>query len=346
MYKFGGCMKKLFACLFVFCAVFTFVSAQTHEKKIYNDGQLDYVPTGAKIKLIPVDTEIDIDRIMYRLDSSEEAEYTDLIPLTEEGRHIISYYAIDKLGNTHKDKVYTVILDKTAAVVTYAVEGPLYTDENGVIYFNKDTKFYLTADDALSGVAGVYAAIEGEEFAAVASDGQAYVLDEAAVDGEYVMNAYAVDNVGNVSEISSLKYFKDTVGPVVAIASADELLEKEGNMYTNRKNTFSVSATDDYTGVKTVFVSVDDAPWVQYEEPVNVATPGDHVIKAYAIDGLGNAGEVAELKVKLAVSAPDSTLEVVFGEEDEVVSSNSDNDYAVEVTDTADVPADSSEFRK
>ena len=338
-------MKKLLASLFVLCAVFTFVSAQTHEKKIYNDGQLDYVPTGAKIKLIPVDTEIEIEKIMYRLDSSEEAEYTDLIPLTVEGRHIISYYAIDKLGNTHKDKVYTVILDKTAAVVTYAIEGPLFTDENGVVYFNKDTKFYLTADDALSGVAGVYAAIEGAEFAAVAADGQAYILDEAAVDGEYVMNAYAVDNVGNVSEVASIKYFKDTVGPAVTISSADELLEKEGNMYTNKKNTFSVSATDDHTGVKTIFVSVDDAPWVQYEDAVNVATPGDHVIKAYAIDGLGNAGEVASLNVKLAVSAPDSTLEVVFGEE-EVVEAKDDNAYAVEVTDTADVPPEYSESRK
>lgn len=363
-------MKKFLTCLLVGFVCLVTLSAQTHEKKIYNDGVIDYVPAGAKIRLIPIDTELDIEKILYRLDSGPETEFTDLIPLVEEGRHVITYYSVDVLGNNHKDKVYSVILDVTPAEVTYSVDGPLYTDENGAVYFNKDTKFYLTAEDALSGVDTVYAALDGEEFAPVGEQGLAYVMAEEALDGEFTMLAYAVDNVGNVSPVASKTYYRDTKGPEVTIAPAETLLDKEGVLYTNKNNTFSISASDEYTGVSGLFVSVDGSPWTAYETPVRVDTVGDHSIKAYAVDGLGNASEPVEMIVRLAVAVPDSGLEIVF-EDGETVSvpsaestsvpedtqasaastsvqagATSEMPYTVPVTDTATVPADSVNLRK
>ena len=87
-------MKKFLTCLLVGFVCLVTLSAQTHEKKIYNDGVIDYVPAGAKIRLIPIDTELDIEKILYRLDSGPETEFTDLIPLVEEGRHVLAHDGI------------------------------------------------------------------------------------------------------------------------------------------------------------------------------------------------------------------------------------------------------------
>ncbi len=280
-------------------AVSPIVYAQ--QPRIYNDGYIDYAPLSATFILSAEDKESQLKEIQYSIDGSDFIVYDKPIKFDSEGRHIIVYRAIDKTGNISSEKIYTVIIDATPPDGIVSVEGPYYVSD-GKIFISSKSKIILWAEDKLSGVEGIYVSLDNSDF--IPYTEPVYINEE----GEHTAVAYAVDNVGNKTKEYTIKGYVDNSGPIVDIHESENLVEVDGKYYTNKNNEFSVTATDNLSGVKKIYVSLDNSPFVEYTSPFRIQMAGEHTLKAKAVDNLGNESEVKEISFYVDVEPPKPSI--------------------------------------
>lgn len=299
----GETMKKT---IILVCVLLTvgFVLLGAQEKRIYNDGEIDYVPAGVKIRLFGEDAGSSLERIEYMINDGKIQQYNGPIQLTGgEGRYAISYRAVDKLGNISKEKIYSCIVDDTPPYFTASANGPAFI-ENGVAYGTSNTAIVLWAEDELSGVGNIYVSLDNSGF--MKYTGSAYIEEE----GKHTGVAYAVDNVGNRTKTYSYQAYIDNTPPKVTIKPDTPFIELQGDKYSSAANKYAVSAYDNIAGVKEILVSVDRGEYFTYTEPISVQEHGFHSIRAKAADYLGNMSKASEVGFYVDVETPKTDIEI------------------------------------
>lgn len=129
-----------------------------------------------------------VKEIHYSIDGAETVVPGNYAAVTiiAEGVHNVTYYAVDKAGNTESPKRMAARIDKIPPVIT--VLSPVAGD-----YLISDV---LTLDysavDATSGIASVAATLDGQP----AFDGQALTL-YALIPGSHALVVSSIDNAGN-----------------------------------------------------------------------------------------------------------------------------------------------------
>jgi hypothetical protein len=233
--------------------------------------------------------------------------YDDPITLDREGRHVIVYWAVDRTGNVSSEKIYSVIVDATPPDGFVSVHGPAFI-EGDLIYLTGGSTIVVWAEDQLSGVDTVYVSLDGSNFAEYADP--VSITDE----GYHTASAYAVDNVGNRTDVFSVEGYVDSTPPRVSITAKEDFVEVGRERYTNRVNEYTVAASDEYAGVQDVLVSLDGSDYVAYTAPFKVQQPGPHVVRAVAQDRLGNRSAPVELSFYVDVTPPSATMGVTLEE--------------------------------
>ena len=285
-------------------AVFLLVSAHLslgQEKRIYNDGVIDYVPLAASFVLEAWDKDSSLNKIEYSIDGSTMMEYTGPLSFKSDGRHVIVYRAVDDTGNISSERIYSVIVDNTPPDGLVSVDGPVFY-KNGDYYLTRESGIVIWAEDDLSGVDTVWVSLDGGDYQAYG--GKVSIGKE----GRHTATSYAVDNVGNRSSAYSVSGFVDNTPPEVDILSRNPFVSAAGTNYTNRKNEFRVTATDEIAGTGGVWVSLDNSDWVAYSGPFKVQTPGLHSLRAKARDMLGNESEPVEVSFYVDIAPPEAGL--------------------------------------
>ena len=160
---------------------------------------------------------------------NEEAYYS----LTEEGPTKVYYTAVDNVGNLAPISLVSVIVDTTAPTVFIENSDRLinkndaYTvfpssdvvDEEGRIIVSTKESVAFGANDELSGVDAIYVKINDADYVKYIEPIQ------FAAETVYNIDVKAIDNVGNVSEPVSYKFYVDKITPVSDI----EVVDREGN---------------------------------------------------------------------------------------------------------------------
>jgi len=292
-------MKKLVILLIITSMIVALVSSTifAQEKRIYNDGVVDYVPVGTAFSITAEDLESGIKEIQVSVDGSPFQTYTEPIILIEEGRHIIVYRAIDITGNVSRESIYTVVVDGTPPDGLVSVIGPKYISEKG-IYITSESMIVLWAEDALSGVQSIYFKLDENPYIAYT---EPIKIEE---EGLHRAEAYAVDNVGNRTPTFVVEGYVDNSPPLVAILPKEDLISANGKYYTNRDNEYFVRATDRYSGVKAIYISIDDSPYALYSGPFRIQSQGLHKIAAKAVDNIGNESSLVSLSFFVDVTPP------------------------------------------
>ncbi|TFG61370.1 MAG: hypothetical protein E4H36_10550 [Spirochaetales bacterium] len=297
-------MKKL---LIIFIAVLCLGGGLfAQQMKVYNNGEIDYVPLSAKFKLFGEDFESSLERLEYSINGEPFKLYTGPISLPAEGRYIIAYRALDKTGNISTEKVYSCIVDNTAPYGGVSAKGTAYVD-GGVAYGRGDTAIAVWGEDLLSGVSAIYVNIDNSGF--VKHEG-ASMVGYIHGEGKHKAEAYGVDNVGNKTLVYYAEGYIDNTAPRVEITPKEKFVTLQGENFTNRENTFSVSAYDNTSGVKELFISIDGGDYFTYVDPIKIQWEGKHTIKAKALDYLNNESSPLELSFYVDVKIPRPTLEV------------------------------------
>ncbi len=283
-----------------------FVLASVHlslgqEKRIYNDGVIDYVPLTASFVLEAWDKDSSLKKIEYSVDGSSLREYTEPLSFKSDGRHVIVYRAVDDTGNISSERIYSVVVDKTPPEGLVSVEGPVfYRDDD--YYLTKESKVVIWAEDDFSGVDTVWVSLDGGEYQAY--QGKVSIGEE----GRHTAASYAVDNVGNRSSAYSVSGYVDNAPPEVDVLSREPFVSVSGRNYTNRKNEFRVIATDEIAGTSGVWVSLNNSDWVVYSGPFKVQVPGFHSLRAKARDMLGNESDPVEITFYVDIAPPEAAL--------------------------------------
>ncbi|MBO5137576.1 MAG: hypothetical protein J6B81_03650 [Spirochaetaceae bacterium] len=307
-------MKKLFAviaCIFVLSAVM----AQSVEpvRKVWNDGTTDYIPLGTEFQLRAENLDPETGDIIYTYNSGEATVYQNPVPLTEEGPIVISWATKDLWGNITNAKTYSAIVDGTAPEVKFLVNGPSYMDSDGIFYVRETTGIQLFGEDELSGTEHIFVNLGEGDLTDVKGDTFVYLVDRE--DGEIAVECVAVDYVGNASDKFESYIYLDNTAPTVYIDIDKTPVEISGVQYVSPTTKFTLSARDELAGVEGIYLSLDGQDFAKYDasQPLMVAEPGEHVIRAYAKDNLGNVSSVAEMSFSTRLTLPPANLYLNVG---------------------------------
>lgn len=288
-----------------FCLILLLVSGflGAQQKRVYNDGEIDYVPDSVKIRLYAEDMESSLDYIEYTVNKGDLRTYRGPISFSDEGRYVVAYRAFDRLGNISKEKIYSCIVDATPPYFSGSASGSAFM-EDGIAYLTSDTVLALWAEDELSGVSAVYVNLDGQGFSEYT--GPSTVSGE----GKHTARAYAVDNVGNRTKTYSGTAYIDDTPPEVEIVPEDDFVVLQGDNFTLPTNSYSVEAFDNIAGVRDITVSIDGSDEFIYSEPFAVQGSGWHTIRASASDYLGNTSSPVNLRFYVDTKSPSTDLEI------------------------------------
>ncbi len=288
------------------------------DARTYSDGKKVFVNSQVKFKLTAKDNFL-TDRIEYKINDGEVKVYDTPFSIDQEGKHMIRYYGVDKIGNTEMEKAVSVIVDNTAPTVVVTNQTPVQKI-NEKIYVSKEMVFEVEAKDNLAGVDKIEYSVNNGDFQKYRKPFQVLAT------GEIDLKVRAVDNVNNVSreftykitdatgnEIDvtsgSLKLEADNDAPVVAIKSDKELKEINYMKVASADVKYTVTATDDKSGLDAIYVRVDPEEgdeFVPFTSEIKFATNGEHVIQAKAVDKVGNESSVVTFSVFVDAIPPKS----------------------------------------
>jgi hypothetical protein len=277
------------------------------DKRIYNDGEMDYVPLEATFVLTAEDDESSVKEIRYSINGAGIELYDDPITLNEEGRQLIVYWAMDMTDNVSSEKLYTVIVDASPPDGFVSVNGPAFTDDDG-LYITGQSRIVIWAEDELSGVDAVYVSLDDSPFSRYTDP---VTIEE---EGYHEASAYAVDNVGNATDVFTVAGYVDSTPPDVTIESRDDFAEVGGENYTNRDNVYTVTADDEISGVREILISLDGSDYAVYSAPFRLQIEGSHTINVKAVDRLGNESVPMDLRFYVDMTAPSTSMGVSLEE--------------------------------
>jgi hypothetical protein len=300
----------------------------TRQATRFERGGVIFVNSDVYYQLKAFDKETGLDKIEYAINGGSFQNYINPFNLVEEGYHIIRYRGIDNGDNVEVTKVLQVYVDNTAPNSSVETDRALYR-ANGVTYASNRTRFYISAFDNESG-SGVKSTYAGTQVSSLQGRGDGTrnpnnffsLTDEGPTSLYYT----AMDNVGNLARVRQFNVTIDATPPTVKIQASEnlrlregvyviipseELKTEDGKIIITSKNRVAFSAEDDLSGVRALYVKVNEEEFVQYFEPIEVKGGLDYVIQVKAEDNVGNISAPVTFNFSVDSVAPESTIELI-----------------------------------
>lgn len=300
---------------------------QRQAQRFERDGVI-YVNSDVYFRLTAVDTDTGVDRIEFALNGGNFQTYTNPFNLVEDGYHIIRYRGIDNGDNVEPTRVMQVYVDNIPPVASVETDRALY-QANGVTYASARTRFYISASDneGGSGVKSTYASTQIQSLESRGDgtrnpDNFFSLTDE----GPQILYFTAMDNVGNLARVRQFNVTIDATPPVVRVQPSDnlrlrdgfyviipseDLKTSDGKLIVTQKSRIAFEATDNLSGVRAMYVKINDEDFVQYFEPIEVKGAAEYVIQVRAEDNVGNISEPVTFVFKVDDQAPQSSIELI-----------------------------------
>ena len=244
-------------------------------------------------------------KYQYKIDDGLWTDYTGAVAVITEGQHTISARAVDNVDNISVESNTGVDIDKTGPSAPTIGVSP---DSAKTIYTNEDVTFTLQSIDLFSGVQKYQYQIDNT------SEGgwidYSEVNAKITTSGEHTIYARAIDNAGNISEVSSQIVYVDK-GPSVPTIT--------GNTdWTNNNVIFTIGGSVDVKGNPVDYqYKIDNGDWIDYnsENKVTVSVKKDdgssnegiHTIVARAKDNLiadFYSDETPQVQAKIDTTPP------------------------------------------
>lgn len=147
---------------------------------------------------------------------------TGTIIVSGEGRHVIKINAVDISGNKADDKSVEFIIDKSAPVISLALNGLPYQESRGVVDCSGDSTVGVTVSDLTVDASDFYyqVAITRPDQQTITSEylqtqNRSFTFSD---EGDYTMNFYTLDMANNQSATRSVSFRIDKTAPEVSIS--------------------------------------------------------------------------------------------------------------------------------
>jgi hypothetical protein len=218
------------------------------------------------------------------INGSPFAPATEAQKLEEEKTYVVTYYAVDQVGNVEAPKNRKITLDLSAPASDMTLEGD-FTENT----LSSSAKFILSSQDRLSGLKAIHYRIDdGPEKVYSGAISAAYLSE-----GSHQLHYFAIDQAGNREEIKSFDFFVDRTAPLVNAEVLGDSFVSGKRKYSSSRTKMKITALDNRAGVKAIYFSINNEPFQLYEKPFYLPTNKGHLnIRAYAVDHVNNKGEV------------------------------------------------------
>jgi hypothetical protein len=227
--------------------------------------------------------------------------------------HTYAFYSIahDNVGNKEEppetpDAVTTILADDKPPETTMVIGSPHYADLVGNLYVSSNTPITLTAEDnpGGTGVASTFYRISNDTYYTDWAEYLAPFYLAGLSDGEYLINYYSTDYIGNAEPTKAATVILDNTPPKTTL-TISEPKYVSCITYVTPDTPFILEAEDAGAGVNVtnyrIYNSTYDSGWITYTGPFSLAslTDGAYTIEYYSIDNVQNIEAARAINVTL-----------------------------------------------
>lgn len=214
-------------------------------------GKYLFISPRTTVTLASTDNKAGVKTIHYRIDGKERMDYASAISMPNVlGTHVLKYDAIDNVENLSGNKYLTVYMDNKAPNTSISYGAPQFFHRD-TLFVTSNTKVTLTPRDYESGV-------QTTQYATNGGGMNNYSQFTLPNEGYYTITFKSTDNVNNVEEVKTSHCFVDNTPPTISSSFGVEALgtHKGLPVYPNYVRLY-MGATDDHTGIKTIYYSIN-----------------------------------------------------------------------------------------
>lgn len=251
-----------------------------------------------------------VDRIEVSINGGEYQTYDGAIKFEREGKHSLKFRAISPVNNWAPVQFTEVFVDLTAPSTKAIFSDQKYFKNDDTLYAAVNSFITLQAQDNLSGVSSIEVSYDGKSF----STYTAPIGIEKT--GKQTLWIRSKDRVGNTEKPVPLEFVADGTPPQAELkingAAKPANIHGQNYLTANDSVSFEINAKDPVTasgasGIKTVWVQIDNNEPQAYQKPIFFLREGAHTLKYYAEDNVGNKEDPKSLAI-FTVSTPPNTI--------------------------------------
>jgi hypothetical protein len=227
-----------------------------------------------------------LNRTMFKMDGAPWSEFTGPISVEGEGRHIILYYSIDRVGNVEGQRNLTIRLDLNAPSTAYLIIGNLGAGD----WFVSPVNLSLSASDSVSGLSSTAYRLDRGLW-------QIYLAPiQVDVSGMHEVEFRSIDGAGNMETLRALHLDID-LSPPSAICN------DSGRVFVTHDPSISLWIDEEGSGMGWVEASLDGGAahqvnWSEGKVVLRSVSDGPHQLRLTFTDLAGNSvAKVVDFRV-------------------------------------------------
>lgn len=195
----------------------------------------------------------------------------------------------------------------------------IYKDDEGKVYVNKNLPVYLSISTTPDGSDSEVLEGKDPKYSApmyLDSEGYNSIRSPWQVDPETKKVVYPKAEV-------IFELYADSKPPVTSIEYSADVLAKMDDQIIMKAGNITLSASDETSGVETIYYSLDNGSYQKYSSSINLTEEKLTSIRYYSVDFVGNVEEVTTVNIMIDKSAPVSSLNIDGDLSEDVISSRS-----------------------
>lgn len=229
--------------------------------------------------------------IYYSMDNKPFKAYKEPIEAAQlpEGEHSIKYYVVDNVGNVSKTKdgsmehvAFDFVMDKSPPDVKIVPGNDFY--KNDRTYVSASTKVKINANDEKGSVKWTRYNINRKD--TLKQYTGSFTLE--GEDGWYKIYAKARDFVGNLSDLISKAFYKDTKPPITNVEYVNVHFFARDTLFINKNTRIKLNARDADAGVKSTYYAIDQDAFSVYDQMIALKDEGSVKLRFYSTDRVNN----------------------------------------------------------
>jgi len=224
------------------------------------------------------------------------------------GNYIVTAELLENtivLNETSTSFTLTTV-DNIPPTTLLTIGEPKHLDSMGNIYVSSATPFTLTAEDNSggTGVASTFYHIYNSSYDPGWLEYSALFYLAGLSDGEYSIDYYSTDNLGNTEPTNTTTVILDNTAPTTTLAIGEPKYIS-GTTYVTPDTPFTLEAADTGSGVSTtayqICSGIYNSGWLIYTSPFNLSslTVGNYAIAFNSTDNAGNVENTNHFNVTL-----------------------------------------------
>jgi len=232
----------------------------------------------------------------YGEDVTDTFEYTgEIKPAELHGSEITVTAIVGPIDIYANPPEFEEIIDNIPPTTTLEIGEPKYVDPTNNIYVSSATPFTLTAEDnpGGTGVASTFYHIYNSSYDSGWLEYSASFYLIGLTDGEYAIDYYSTDNIGNTEPTNTATVILDNTPPTTTL-TIGEPKYLSGTAYVTPDTSFTLEAIDTSSGIYStayrIFNATYDSGWQTYTAPFYLTslTDGIYAIEYNSTDNVGN----------------------------------------------------------